>query len=141
MRFFIVIFAIWFGFASVSLAQTADGPITTTNVEELDAQIANRMREILGELGGYADVTVIVSDGVVTFRGTTATALEASELTNLANRTEGVVAVKNEVTETAELARRLNPAVERFQNRIDQLILFLETDTADQKRFCELYVS
>lgn len=106
-------------------AQTADGPIATTDVAELDAQIANRMREILGELGGYGDVTVVVSDGVLTLRGTTETAGEAQKLTPLANRIEGVVAVKNEVTETAELARRLNPAVERFQSRIDQLIIFL----------------
>jgi len=106
-------------------AQTADGPIATTDVAELDAQIANRMREILGELGGYEDITVVVSDGVLTLRGTTETTSQANELTPLANRIEGVVAVKNEVTETAELVRRLNPAVERFQARIDQLIVFL----------------
>lgn len=106
-------------------AQSADGPIATANVEELDADIAIRMREILAELGGYGDVTVIVNDGVVTFRGTTETAADATALSPLANRIEGVVAVKNEVTETAELARRLNPAVERFQSRIDQMVLFL----------------
>lgn len=111
--------------ATPAITQDADGPIATTNVAELDAQIATRMREILEELGGYEDITVVVSDGVLTLRGTTETASEAAGLTPLANRLEGVVAVKNEVTETAELARRLNPAMERFQSRIDQLILFM----------------
>ena len=123
----IVIFALiaWATFANVAWSQSADGPISTTNVDQIDAEIANRMREILGELGNYGDVTVVVSDGIVTFRGTTASASDAAELTPLANRIEGVVAVKNEVTETAELVRRLNPAVERFQSRVDQFIVFL----------------
>ncbi len=125
MRLLILSLLAWFAIGTMAIAQSADGPITTINVEELDADIATRMREILGELGGYGDVTVIVNDGVVTFRGTTESAADATALTPLANRIEGVVAVKNEVTETAELVRRLNPAVERFQARVDQLVLFL----------------
>ena len=42
-----------------------------------------------------------------------------------AARIEGVVAVKNEVTETADIAERLNPAFDRFRARIDQIIIFL----------------
>ena len=125
MRIFVLIVLAWATLSNMAVSQTADGPIATTNVDQLDAEIANRMREILGELGNYGDVTVVVSDGVVTFRGTTTSATDAADLTLLANRIEGVVAVKNEVTETTELARRLNPAVERFQARIDQLIIFL----------------
>lgn len=125
MRIFIFALLTWAALSNPSYSQTADGPIATTNVEQLDAEIANRIREILGELGNYEDVTVVVSDGVVTFRGTTASTAEATELTPLANRIEGVVAVKNEVTETAELVRRLNPTVERFQSRLDQFIIFL----------------
>ncbi len=122
---FLSVFLLFNALPGHVFAQTADGPIATTNVDEIDAQIATRMREILSELGDYDDVTVTVSDGVVTLRGTTATTGQAEELSPLANRLDGVVAVKNEVTETAELARRLNPAIERFQARIDQLILFL----------------
>jgi small-conductance mechanosensitive channel len=43
----------------------------------------------------------------------------------LAARIEGVVAVRNQVTETTDVRRRLDPAVERFRGRIDQLIVFL----------------
>lgn len=35
------------------------------------------------------------------------------------------MAVRNEVTETTEIGRRLDPAVDRFRARIDQLIAFL----------------
>ena len=127
LRLLLLVVCLSFSVLGAATAQEATGPITTTNVEELDAQIAIRMREILGELGDYGDVTVTVtvSDGVVTLRGTTETATDAAELTPLVNRLEGVVAVKNEVTKTAELSQRLNPAMERFQARIDQLILFL----------------
>lgn len=125
MRFIALILVSFFALNSVSFAQDASGPIATENVAEQDAEIATRLREILGELGGFDDVTVVVSDGVVTLRGTANTASDADELSALSNRVEGVVAVKNEVRETAELARRLSPAMERFRARIDQFVLFL----------------
>ena len=107
------------------VAQEANGTITTENTAQLDADIATRLREILGELGNYEDVTVTVADGVVTLRGTATSAREAAALEPLANRVSGVVAVKNEVIETSDIGARLDPAWERFQSRIDQLIAFL----------------
>ena len=57
-----------------------------------DAAIAIRIREILGALGGYDDVTVQVADGIVTLRGTTTSIAEASDLNQLTGRVAGVVA-------------------------------------------------
>lgn len=94
------------------------GTISTASDPATDAQIANRIRQILGELGSFPGITVQVSEGIVTFRGTADSASAASELTVLATRVEGVVAVKNEVVETTDLARRLSPAMQRFQNRL-----------------------
>ena len=108
-----------------ALTQEATGPITTETSSRQDAAIATRMREILSELGNYGDVTVSVNEGVVTLRGTTTSAADAQALVPLATRIEGVVAVKNEVTETADIAERLNPAFDRFRSRIDQIIIFL----------------
>jgi len=108
-----------------AVAQEATGTITTENSAQTDAAIANRMREILTELGNYDDVTVVVSEGIVTLRGTTTSAVEALALGPLANRIEGVVAVKNDVTETADIGDRIDPAIERFKARVDQLIIFL----------------
>ena len=105
--------------------QEATGPITTETSSQQDAAIATRMREILTELGNYGDVTVSVNEGIVTLRGTATSAMDAQALVPLATRIEGVVAVKNEVTETADIAERLNPAFDRFRARIDQIIIFL----------------
>jgi small-conductance mechanosensitive channel len=109
----------------VAFAQDAAGTITTEDTALQDVAIANRMREILNELGDYSDVTVTVNEGVVTLRGTTTSAVEALALQPLASRIEGVVAVRNEVTETTDIARRLNPAVGRFAARLEQLVIFL----------------
>ena len=106
-------------------AQEADGTITTQDYHQQDADIAVRMREILHELGNYDDVTVQVNEGVVTLRGTTTSAAEINALEPLASRIEGVVAVKNQVTETADISQRLDPALERFRSRLDQFIVFL----------------
>lgn len=103
-------------------AQQAEGPIGTENTEQIDANIATRIREILGELGNYEDVTVTVSEGIVTFRGTANTAVEATELSSFANRIEGVVAVKNEVIQTRDVTRSLDPAIDRFRVRFDQFV-------------------
>ena len=105
-------------------AQEATGTITAENSAQQDAAIAIRIREILAELGNYGDVTVTVREGVVTLRGTTISAIDAVELDPLATRIEGVVAVRNQVTETTDIGQRLNPAIERFRDRIDQFIVF-----------------
>lgn len=111
--------------APAGSAQEAAGTITTENSAVQDVAIATRMREIMAELGDYADVTVTVNEGVVTLRGTANSTVEALALQPLASRIEGVVAVRNEVTETTDIARRLNPAVDRFAARLEQLVIFL----------------
>lgn len=106
-------------------AQEASGTITTENSAQLDAAIAIRIREILGELDNYEDVTVTVNEGVVTLRGTTTSTNDALALDPLAARVEGVVAVRNQVTETSDIGRRLDPTLDRFRTRLDQFIVFL----------------
>jgi len=101
------------------------GPISAVSDAALDAAIATRIREILAELGGYEDVTVTVNEGIVTLRGETASGLEADTLGDIVNRIEGVVQVRNQVSQTADLSRQLNPALERFERRITQVVAFL----------------
>ncbi|MEO1641195.1 MAG: mechanosensitive ion channel domain-containing protein [Pseudomonadota bacterium] len=124
MRFFLLL-ALFLSFSLPVAAQEANGTITTENSDQQDAAIALRIREILSELDNYEDVTVTVSEGVVTLRGTTTSAIEAVALDPLAARVEGVVAVRNQVTETTDIVARLDPAMERFRARIDQFIIFL----------------
>lgn len=124
-RIIFVYLAFFLACATPSIAQQINTPIAAESSSEEDAQIAIRLRDILGELGTYSDVTVVVSDGVVTFRGTTETTAQATELDALANRMDGVVAVRNEVVETADLARRLDPAWDRFTARVEQVMIKL----------------
>lgn len=106
-------------------AQEATGPIATGREATTDAEIGTRIREILDALGNYQDVSVEVDEGVVTLRGTATSIAEADELKPLANRVEGVVAVRNTVTETTDVGARLSPAVDRFRARLEQTITML----------------
>ena len=110
------------------LAQGTDQPQGTIEVEDSatqDAAIAVRIRDILGELDGYEEITVTVSSGIVTLRGTTIDAPKAARLNDIVARVAGVVAIENEVAETTDVVARLNPAVERFRTRITQAIAML----------------
>lgn len=111
--------------APAAIAQDSGGTITTQSDDQQDADIAIRIRDILAELGNFSDVTVTVSEGIVTLRGTTTSSIETTELGALANRVEGVVAVRNEVTETTDIVRRLDPAISRFKARAEQFVTFL----------------
>ena len=109
-------------------AQSSDQPSGTIEVEDSatkDAAIAVRLRDILAELGGYEDVTVTVSSGIVTLRGTTLDSATAARLNEISGRVEGVVAIENQVAETTDVVKRLNPALERFWVRLTQLLAYL----------------
>ncbi len=120
----LVLLLLFLSFAVPTTAQEAMGTITTENSAQQDAAIATRIREILAALGSYDNVIVTVNEGVVTLQGTTASAVEADALEPLAARIEGVVAVRNQVTETTDIVERLDPAIDRFRARIDQFIIF-----------------
>ena len=114
--------------ASPALAQSTDQPtgtITVDDSDEQDAAIARRIREILTELDGYEDVTVTVSSGIVTLRGTAIDGPAVNRLNEIAGRVEGVVTIENQVQETTDVARRLDPAIERFRARTEQFINYL----------------
>ncbi|MCC5974014.1 MAG: mechanosensitive ion channel [Rubellimicrobium sp.] len=105
-------------------AQDVDGPSGTISTERdsgTDDRIAVRIREILQEIGGYDEITVTVAEGVVTLSGTTDSATAAATLVSLVSRIEGIVTIRNEMQETTDLVRRLNPAMDRFMSRVQQL--------------------
>ncbi len=126
MRLLFLLFPIFLAFALPAEAQeTNTTTIPVGDAAESDSAIANRMRDIIREMGGYEDVSVTVNNGIVTLRGTTTSLLEANALTPLADRIEGVVAVKNQVTETKDVARRLDPTFDRFRTRAEAMLVFL----------------
>lgn len=101
------------------------GTIEVEDSAQKDAAMAVRIRDILSELEGYDDVTVTVSSGIVSLRGTALDGDAISRLGELVSRLDGVVTIENGVTETTDVAQRLNPAIERFKIRIQQTIAFI----------------
>lgn len=127
MRFLLICCLLCFAPLSLS-AQTAGQPSGTIAVEDSatqDAAIAVRIRDILTELEGYENITVTVTSGIVTLRGTTLDSAAATRLTELVSRVAGVVAIENEVSETTDVVERLNPAMQRFMTRARQMLAFL----------------
>lgn len=126
---FSVLFALCLALLASSVsAQSTGQPTGTITVEDSaqqDVAIATRIREILRELDGYEDVTVTVTSGIVTFRGTALDSSAVARLNELAGRVEGVVTIENKVQETTDVVRRLDPAVERFRARLEQFINYL----------------
>lgn len=102
-----------------------DNTITTGSDAVSDEAIATRIRNILGELPRYSDVTVRVRSGVVTLEGTTLDAGDIEELSSLVSRVEGVVSIENAVVESTDLTERLDPAFDRIKARFAQFIAYL----------------
>lgn len=106
-------------------ADQPSGPISVEDSATQDAAIAVRIRDILGELDGYEDVTVTVTSGIVTLKGTTLSSDLAEALSELVTRVDRVVAIRNDVVETTDVAERLSPAMERFRQRMGQVVAYL----------------
>ena len=92
-------------------------------VEDLpdDAAIAARLRAILGALE-FDGIAVGVDAGVVSLAGDVADPAISEKAESIAERLEGVVAVNNRLSASGDLAHQINPAVDRFRARVEQLI-------------------
>jgi len=125
---FSLIFLICLSFPTFAQDSGTAQPTGTIEVEDSakqDAAIAVRIRDILGELDGYKDVTVTVSSGIVSLKGTALSGDSIGRLGELVSRVNGVVTIENGVTETTELSERLTPAIDRFWQRIKQFVAYL----------------
>ena len=101
------------------------GPIAAEEDAGSDAAIERRLTGILSELDGFDGVQVSVSEGVVTFTGETVDGVALERLDEIGGRVEGVVAVENEATASADVSERLDPAIARIRDRTAQAIAFL----------------
>lgn len=85
-----------------------------------DEAIAERLRAILAALD-RSQIAVSVAAGVVTLTGNVADPAVSEQVSEIANRLEGVVAVRNDLAATGELAEQLDPALARFKTRAEQV--------------------
>lgn len=115
--------------SAVGLAQDAGtepgSKIELETEAATDRAIAERIRSVLRELDGYADISVSVTSGVVTLSGRTLDGVSRDRLETLVGRVEGVVAIENEVTESTDLSERLTPAYDRFLARTAKLVALI----------------
>ena len=125
MRTFLLLLLLSIPVAALAQTTQPNSTITIEDSAQQDAAIAVRIRDILTELDGFENVTVSVSSGIVTLRGTTVDTSAAARLSDIASRVQGVVAIENEIVETTDVVERLNPTVQRFRNRLLQFIGFL----------------
>jgi len=87
-----------------------------------DARITEQIRIILIELEGYDGVQVSVRSGIVTLTGEVLDTTALQRLDALVTGIDGVIAIQNEVEETTDLAKRLNPAFQRLEERLRQTV-------------------
>ncbi len=106
----------------------AEGPAATIDTQSdstSDRAIDRRIEDIFTEIDGLSDVTVSVKAGVVTLRGQVTEKPLAIRAGELAGRVDGVVTVRNEISESVDVSTRLVPVLDRLTNRILQLISYL----------------
>ncbi|KFZ31056.1 hypothetical protein IDSA_06130 [Pseudidiomarina salinarum] len=102
------------GMAVAQEADNAEPQIQVVDAPE-DEAIAARIRNILAAIGELETVSITVESGVVTLSGEVANLNEARSLVAIAERTEGVVHVRNNLTERLEVGARLQPLTQKFQ--------------------------
>ena len=102
---------------SVSEPVQTEGTIEVGDTAATDAEIRQRIENILQEIDGFENVVIDVSQGVVTARGEVLDNSRQSQLTSILNRVVGVVAISNETVVAGSLEERLTPAVERITER------------------------
>lgn len=99
-----------------------DGVIEVQTDAAGDAQILQRIQRLLREIDGLSEVTVSVSEGVVTVSGSVLDNAAQDQVTQIVNRVAGVVAIENATEISGTLEGRLTPAVERILDRARNLL-------------------
>ncbi len=110
-------------------AQTApdqtqpDGAIEVGESAASDTEIRERIQGVLSEIEGYARVTLDVSAGVVRLTGEVVDGAAEDELSRIVGRVDGVVAIENNVRQSADLNERLAPALDRLFERGETVLV------------------
>lgn len=125
MRFVLLCLLLLAGPLHAQEAAQPSGTISTTQSSSGDAAIESRIEGIIAELDGYAGIAVNVREGIVTVSGEVLDAEAIPRLEELVARVDGVVAIENEVTQSTDVARRLDPVADRFAERARQFVDYL----------------
>ncbi|WP_232363778.1 mechanosensitive ion channel family protein [Desulfogranum japonicum] len=94
---------------------TNDKVIAKESSKNEDRKIQQRLTLIFAELESLQDITLSVSQGVVTLQGKVDTASAESKALQLASQVEGVVEVQNQLVVTRSVESRLESTLEKFR--------------------------
>jgi small-conductance mechanosensitive channel len=110
-------------------AVVSDKVITTDSSQQEDRKIKQRLQEIFAELDALQKVTIDVNKGVITLSGEVDSSANESKALQFAGQVEGVVEVKNELTVSRSLQKRLATTADKLwtlaQQTLAGLPLFL----------------
>jgi len=105
-------------FTSSVVAQ--DGGITEAKVEvtpvTADQNISKRLLNIFQVIGGLENIEVQTVSGVVILKGTVIETESAETAVALAQKTEGVIFVRNQIETSSEISGRLSPLRQKALN-------------------------
>lgn len=103
------------------LATAQDAPITVIDAPS-DPEITERLAGIYSQLTDTDGVTVTVNNSVVTLSGETANTEAAERAIAIANRTNGVVAVQDNINRTLGVTDNMSPLLAEMRDQTTQLI-------------------
>ncbi len=109
MRAFLIVFAALLLLLAAP-ARAQDTPISV-GAGPSDAQIEARLNAVLDTLPDLAGVDADVSNSVVILTGQVANEVDAEEAVSIANRVEGVVAVRDDITRTLAVSDNISPVL------------------------------
>jgi small-conductance mechanosensitive channel len=109
----ILLFVILFGPLS---AFAQDAPITVADTPS-DAQITTRLSGIYQQLSDTHAVTVSVNSSVVTLSGHVANTEVAERAISIASRTDGVVAVQDDINRTLGVTDNVSPLLAEYRDQ------------------------
>jgi small conductance mechanosensitive channel len=95
---------------------------TVQDSAQLDEKIRSRIENIFAEIDVLNDVTVSVSEGVVTLGGNVANEAAAEKAQRLAIRLVGVVTVEDDINRTLAVGDNVQPLIDKFGATISDFI-------------------
>ncbi|MEN8261405.1 MAG: BON domain-containing protein, partial [Pseudomonadota bacterium] len=103
-------------------------PIKVTSQQSTartDRLIQKRLNEIFKNIEGLENLRVKVKAGIVELSGETLSAQVKDKATQLAERTEGVVEVQNNIREVQAIEKRLSAVLKLVRDRFGEFIAYL----------------
>lgn len=119
MRHFIILLILFLYLPVSAVAQ--DAPITVTDSPS-DAKIIERLSGIYSQLSDTDAVIVTVNNSVVTLTGETANTEAAERAIAIATRTDGVVAVQDDINRTLGVTDNVSPLLAELRDYMRQFI-------------------